>query len=431
MTNVSLFSAAWQRQFLRCIALLALLATAPSALAEGLLPPSSLCVENQCVVTASPSQPPVSSRRSGVFLDTNIRHVRAVGTRPGTTSWTGNANWLEEEYESSGLRYVRDNAPAAFNSVKALLMMKIRLVDFYVNQNQAPANSVQAQDPNWSNYAWNGPAGDWIGQLLQSPSVVNGEAALGLLVADQASAQGRTHPAWLLNSEHSWVEDDRLHRTRLDIPASRQHIIDFYTALVRKYGNTELWGIVLGEYYWGDVNQHPAGFDRSAYMQGRASIWSAIAQAAPLDANGTRIAIYQTNPVFNFSVTSNQLTDHGIGVSQSDVRMFGYEGSVVTAQGKVPTMINGDSRLVQKGERVTWPAVAPRNPFGFSGGERVIPTPQHLAWFGSTQGVAPLTSVVLGLKSGTVQNKENYAEALRMFGDGGTLGGSYGSFPAN
>ena len=138
---------------------------------------------------------------------------------------------------------------------------------------------------------------------------------------------------------------------------------------------------------------------------------------------------YQTNAVLSNAVPPETLTRNKIGVSQSDTVLFGNEQATLAVADQVPVMINGDTRFARLEVLARWPNPAPANPFGFEGGEQRIANPQHLAWVSASRGLAPLNAFVLRMDQNTVQNRENFVEALRMFGEGGSQVGQFGVLP--
>ena len=102
----------------------------------------------------------------------------------------------------------------------------------------------------------------------------------------------------------------------------------------------------------------------------------------------------------------------------------------------MPTDIGGDTRFARfwrdgkTNGYVTIPDPAPANPFGWVAGDRVPFPPEAIGWFAAL--VAPLDSITLRMEESTVQNKQNYADMLGLFGEGGTLAntGDYGTVPA-
>lgn len=364
---------------------------------------------------------------AGLYPGTNIRWQRSIGTRSSAIKrWSDiTPTWFSDNYVSSGMKYVRDNAPLAFTDAKAGLVMNIRWRDFYVDETLAPTSRAQAQDPTWSNYIWN--TDDRIAQQLLSPEIVSGEAVLRLLLQMEATSIRLTHPQWMLDTPNAtWTENGDMHRTT---PNFFFQTADAIIAVVKQYGNSGIDSILLGEYYMGSQSAFPAGVNRNNFLTRREEIWADVAANVPLDGNGNQIAILQKSfaPPSNDAIGPDALYSRKIGYSQSDVRTFGFEGTTMAMQGNAPTDIGGDTRFAQywaAGENrglCTVPDPAPANPFGFTANQSIQSPPDVIGWFASsTLTGAHLDSIYLRMDPKTVQNKENFAAMLNQYGTGGT-----------
>ena len=409
-------------------------------------PPSDIGISGAQVLARSttPESPSVGVSASGVFPGTNIRHRSCIGSRPSGISWDVRDDWFDNEYESA-MQIIRADRPQAFgDDVAACVMRKITWRQMYVDDRIAPESQSQARDPSWSNYAWN--QNDTIAQNLNSQYIQSGEAMLGLLIADQATAQGNAPPRWYIDAGFTFGNEAAgLIHNRMDQPEALAHVIDFYIALMRRYGgDRRLYGIVLGEYFAGSQNFWPSDFNNAEYRRGRREIWRAVSAAAPLDSDGNRIALYQTQPVLSSGVTLQDLLDNQMGVSESDVNLFKdgcgeslehfecEEGTHAWAlqqmEGLLPTMMNGDSRFARDGREWTWSGLA--NPFGFGRGVRTVASPQQLFWYHGSEGVIPLNSIFLKIeKDVEPQTLDNMMDAVRQFSRGGSRTSNWGTAP--
>ena len=412
--------------------LLALLVIQPKAVA--LEPPSDL----QLVLDKSSSTVAVVSN-AGTFPGTNIRHDACLGTRGGPTQYDVGANWFNEEYDNFA-RKIKEAAPGAFEDVYACVIKKFRWREFYVNKRLAPRNRTEAQDPNWSNYRWNNV--DIIGQLLASDPIVAGEAKLSVLIADSSTAENSAMPSWFISAGYVFGDSSkRVLNIRLWDKNAREALIDFYIAFLRKYGNEQgLHGLALGEYFLETPNLKPSDWSAPGYYRGRRDVWREISAAAPLDESGRRLAIFQTHPLLGHGVSAQDLIELGVGVSQSDTKIFlkgcgssagcdkgSWEWLLNQVSGKVPTMINGDSKMAVVGRKFPFPA---NNPFGYAAGSRHSASPQALLWYHGTKGFAPVNSFFLMLEwTAEPQTLENYIDGVKRFGAGGSESNRWGVSP--
>lgn len=372
--------------------------------------------------------PPEGGTSSGLFPGTNIRFRSMIGARPGTQrTWGTDNSYVQEQYLAEGFDQVMALAPNVFNDpdVDAGLRLAVLWKAFYVDHNIVPPDSATARDPNWPNYNWNDY--DWISDLMQAPLVTDGTLNLILMIMDTYTSHNNALPNFMTaNPDWHWKETPLAERVRMDNPVALGHLVDFYVALVTKYGNSDLAAIVLGEYFAGSASKYPAGFNKNLFMQGRRTLWQAIDDNIPLDGDGNRMMVIQTNPILTNGVTFEDLIATNTGVSQSDVRGFEHTHTLQEAQGRLPAMMNGDVQYARfraqdpttKRGFATIPTPAPPNPYGWTGGERVAMTPDIVGWHAATY--VPLDIVLMGTEEGTDQNIANYGAALAKWGRNGT-----------
>lgn len=353
-------------------------------------------------------------------------------------------------------KVVKDNS-CALKEHYPTLVGKVHWSEAYIDSSIKPTRA-QARDPQWSNYVWNRPENgdgfvyDGIMDALNDPLIDNGKgiAKLAVFVGLTATSDNLIPPVWMRkDSSLTWVEGLNLNgktdnwHVRFDNPAAVDHAADFLTALLAKYGNNKgIHSINLGEYFLGPTDSRPADLNRYNYLEGVKDLWSKVVEAAPLDENGQRINIVQTNPAFNSDETMEETLDYmeaiGIGYSGSDTVLrftWGDESKTprmrkLYDRKKVHVMIDGDARYACQGRRQGWDGTP--NPFGHKEGYKGVATPQELFWYHSEKGPAPTHSFFMTIAywCDGPQTRENIIDAFKKFGRCGTETEKWGVAPA-
>lgn len=374
----------------------------------------------------------VGNPGTGIFPELN--YVPVIGYRPTPWGPSNPASWYENELEV--MKRIKAAVPAAFAISKMAVMAKVRWKEFYVDQTAAPANSTQGRDWQWTNYNWS-----LVDDMLSSPSILNNDAHLALLIAEGISSLQNAPPQFVHkdggSGTLSWLEKGEENRwiNRLDLPQLTTYVSDFYIALMHYLSQhaqaDKVWSVVMGEYYIQDrASWQAAGVNKSAYMQGRRTIWQTVAANWPAMPGGLKIPILQTNPIFNNGVVSDDLFSQGIGTSQSDVYILDY-GFYYDSGGLAPTALNGDTYFARIGHTFAWRGGV-ANPFGLSDGDQFQLTPEILFWnYASNSQGKPLDAVFLALDNNTWQSEANYIVGLQKYGRGGSETATWGEVPAH
>lgn len=361
--------------------------------------------------------------------------------------------WFKTDWNKVMAKAVRDHS-CAFEEHYPTLVAKVHWSEAYIDSSRKPTRA-QARDPNWSNYVWNHPENgngfvyDGITAALNDPLIDNGKgiAKLSVRVGLTATSDNRIPPVWMRNDKSlTWVEGvntnkkaDNWH-VRFDNPTAVEHAADFLTAFLAKYGdNKGIHSVNLGEYYFGQKKYRPSNLNRGKYLVGVKNLWAKVAAAAPRDADGNRVNIVQTNPLFDSQVTVNDLERLGIGMSESDARLDLPITKAVESValkklydgGKVHVMIDGDARYACQSRRQGWDGTP--NPFGHKNEYSGVATPQELLWYHGENGPVPTHSFFLTIANwckGAPQTSANFIDAVKSFGRCGTETAKWGAAPA-
>ncbi len=381
---------------------------------------------------------------TNTYPNTNVRHKQCLGTRGNGVSLGVASNWAAAEYKRV-IGPIARTTPDAFDSmVRPCVMKKVTWREFYNDPSVAPISQAQARDPNWENYRWN--ATDTLLAILDDPVIQQANAMVSLLVADQSSAQKNSPPQWYIEAGHTYGDAaKKRYRNRLDRTVALDHLANFYIALLRRYGNhPRLHSLVLGEYFSGPAKSRPVDMDLKQYYRGRRTLWKTLLDHIPLDANGNRLPIYQTNPILKGGVNLADLEALMIGVSYSDIALFeegcgapdgrpschvgSFPWIAQQLYGTVPLMLNGDDRVVRNGRQFGWTGIA--NPFSLKQGDRELVTPQQLFWYHGSRGVLPIDSLFIKIAGNYPQTAANLADAVAKFAPGGSMNTNWGTLPA-
>ena len=389
----------------------------------------------------------IASNNYGDFGFLGVRHYAGIGTK----SWDDMAfrnpsnGWIVKEWNKVLAEVLRD-APGVFCNHYPVLGARAEWSRAYIDQNLKPTHE-QAQDPNWSNYIWN-QREDGITNALNNPLIDNGNgiAKLYILIGITATSGQYLPPKWMRDDESLTWEGGKNtsglvgnFHIRFDNPEAVEHVADFMTAFLKKFGdNTGVHSISLGEYYFGQEKDRPLNLNRNKYFAGARDLWERCVSAAPKDGDGNRVNILQTNPLFGGSVSVDDLEKIGIGMSESDTRLDLPVSKTPETQAlkrlydgkKVHVMIEGDSRYSRQGRKQTWDDTP--NPFGHKEGYSGIATPQELYWYHGEKGPAPVYTLILNPADWAEgpQNSKNIIDAIKTFGRGGRQSEEWGPSPA-
>ena len=225
----------------------------------------------------------------------------------------------------------------------------------------------------------------------------------------------------------------------------------FFTALLTRWGNDPgLHSVNISEYFAGNADSHPADFNLAEHVQGRASTWQRIVDAAPLDANGNRVAIVQTSPLLHSGITAADLANAKVGISQPDPDVFQHDcgselpgsklcelGSVSRGLqdlfGVVPSFITQDDRYARIGRRSGgWPSSSNlSNPFGIAAGGSEVASMEQVLWYRCN--MVPTDSTMFHLSTASaaqgIWDEDSFFRALGRFGVGGSESCGSGAFP--
>jgi len=414
----------------------------PSAVDSGVISldnknglPFTLGVPQTLTLNAGVVTPPTPL--NGLYLGTNIRHQKIIGTRAAYALWNSSPDFASNQITSTGLQYIVDNAPGAFTgNVDPGIVLKMSWRTCVINKNLKPTQA-QARDPNWSNYQWNNAdssIADWLTNQIADANALG--IQLGVMLADQATSANNTIPEWVLDEGSAWIENpgvadwERMTHLRQDLPGVMMYYADFVIAFMSKFAPENLWGIIFAEYALGNIATRPAAVqnNRDFFHAQRKILWDTTNRFMPIREDGSQLALYQTNPSLDGAgVDQSDLISNDVGVSQSDVRLFVSNEFIVASEGIMPTVANNDSRYARNDWGQTWPDPVPLNPFGITAGQTVTATPQHIMYNAAYR--VPLDSILFTVEAGTVQNKEDVVDAVNKFGPGGTLAGTYGTTP--
>ena len=290
--------------------------------------PSDIRVEGAVVIERDSSRDEGStgSQEIRVFPGSNIRYRQVIGHRTDGQEFP-EEGWFRRAWNSTMAEAV-ERFPLAFSDhASAVIGKSIRWRDCLVND-ELFMSVAEVSNPDHPNYIWNQAGRDGLTEALTDPLVLDGTALVSLVVADSSSGARVAVPRFLTALGLSFTSSagSRNEVLRLDTPLAREYSIAFFTALLTKWGNDPgLHSVNVSEYFAGSASHFPSDFDLTEHYRGRALTWSPIVNAAPLDANGNRVAIVQASPVFLGGVTVEDLINAQMGISQPDPDMFDHE----------------------------------------------------------------------------------------------------------
>lgn len=384
-----------------------------------------------------------------------IRHYGGLGMKATDGVFQNTTKgWFKRDWNKVMAKAVKDYS-CAFEEHHPIIAGKFRWSEAYVDSSIKPTRA-QASDPNWSNYVWNNQTTDRKGYLydgitdaLNDSLIDNGKgiAKLAVRIGLTATNDNLIPPVWMRKDKSlAWEEgtnqnskSDNWH-VRFDNPKAVDHAADFLAAFLAKFGNNKgIHSINLGEYWLGQQEYRPSDVNQQQYLVGVKNLWRKIIDAAPLDENGQRVNIVQTNPLFGDDVSIDDMEAIGMGVSRSDARIsfpIASNSQAVAMKQlydgqKVHVMIDGDARYACQGRRQSWDGTA--NPFGHKKGYSGVATPQEVFWYHSEEGPAPTHSFTLTIAnwcSGAPQTTANFIDAIKKFGRCGTQSSKWGASPA-
>jgi len=380
----------------------ATLGVVPAAAAE-ISAPSDIQVEGAVLLSNgnSEEESELGANSPDVFPGSNIRYRQVIGHRTNGQGFP-EEGWFSQSWNLTMAEALEKHPRAFSGHAGAVLGKSIRWRDCLVDDELFMSVSEVA-NPNHPNYVWNHPGLDGLTEALNDPLVLSGTAQIALVVADTSSGARLSVPRFVIAQGLSFTSSagEINEVLRLDLPLAREYSIAFFTAILKKWGNDRgLHSVNVSEYFAGSSSNYPADFDIREYYRGRASTWSRIVEAAPLDSDGNRIAIVQASPVFIGGVTVSDLIDAKIGISQPDPDLFQHgcgselpdsshcENNTVSRGLQelfrvVPSFITQDDRYARTDRQSgPWPSrhVLP-NPFQLDEGDRVVAGIGHVMWY--------------------------------------------------
>jgi len=360
-----------------------------------------------------------------------IRFFPVMGVYQGANGFLSESNLIENQYST----YVgtNENSYLDLNDGDGTRYWfcggrKYRMRDFYVNESLAPSSRAQAQDPNWSNYKWN--QNDVVDAMLDNSSAVRAEKAKAcLFVAYSASSESDAVPQWMINDPDglTWNGQGGVH-VRMDKTEVLQGVTDFYIALIKHYGGDErIAQLSIGEYY-PNADNPLTSTQTATFRSNMKTFWTDIIAAAPVDANGERLNILQSNPITTGGqVTLADIRSIDIGVTGSDPDMFA--GGMTDANqsqlyGDVPLEHQTNAHRLIDGYPITWDGTS--NPWGFRAGTMNAIRYEYLVWYHSSQGPIPFDSMLMRDNANLVSQ---WHEAWSQNGLNGSFAAQWGYLP--
>lgn len=318
------------------------------------------------------------------------------------------------------------------DSADFVVQTKITWPDMMKNPGTTPT-LAQMRDPDWSGYIWNDPTDpDYdnaaeVDDMLSADCVQAGDCKVSLNIG--TGATGGTNPPAFMKT-NGWAWDGQgcctgtYQRVKWYDSTARQYAENFTLAVLERFDDPNISGVKLGEYFSG--NSLPTDWTSSggqdAYEDGYYDYAANVVANAPTDANGDRVAIYQTNPQANADVfTSAQMESLMLGIAGSNAQMFeeptGQVDLRAAVRGSVPMSAPLDDVLFNNNRTTAYTAAwdGADNPFGFSG-SHVITVPQ-IAWYYGHCGPAPMDQEFI-TKPG--EPTDEFVTAMDQFGPGGS-----------
>jgi len=282
------------------------------------------------------------------------------------------------------------------DSVDFVVQTKLNWPDVLDNPSVKPT-LANMRNPDWSGYGWDTPGSEAaeIDRMLQAPCVANGKCKISINIG--TGATGRTNPPGFMLANNLAYEGSgggTYIRVKWYKQEAREYAEAFTLAALERFDDPGVSSVKLNEYFPG--SNKPSDWDanggQDAYEDGYFLYLQDVLANAPVDANGDRVTIYQTNPMVNSDAfTASQVQSMKLGIADSNAQMFEEPANLVTLRkqlhGVVPMSAPLDAPPFKGNYATNYGTVTP-NAWNYSG-LHVMTVPQA-AWYYGHSGPLPM-----------------------------------------